>query len=118
MIKHYFYQASALGSSNRSEAIPLFDKTIHHQSEKGLHIKARRVKRTLPDLSDSAIFQIVGLWMLLAGLFCIYFRVILKYLYLCLTYLSKGPQTKWYTKKEPFSGPIGLSTIGLRYLGL
>ena len=78
MIKHSFYQASALGSSNRSEAMPLYAKPSHHQSEKGLHIKARRVKRTLPDLSDSAIFQIVGLWMLLAGLFD--FRLVLKYL--------------------------------------
>ena len=68
MIKHSFYQASDLGSSNRSEAMPLVDKSSHHQSEKGLYIKARRVKRTLPDLSDSAIFQIAGLWMLLAGL--------------------------------------------------
>ena len=112
--KAFFYQALALGSSNRSETMPLYDKPSHHQSDKGLRIEARRAKRSLPDLADSAIFQIVGLWMLLAGLFGIYFRVILKYLHLCLTYLSKGPQTKWYTKKEPFSGPIGLSTICLR----
>ena len=93
--KAFFYQALALGSSNRSETMPLYDKPSHHQSDKGLRIKARRAKRSLSDLADSAIFQIVGLWMLLAGLFGICFRVILKYLYLCLTYLSKGPQTKW-----------------------
>ena len=59
--------------------MPLYEKPSHHQSERGLQIKGRRVKRTLPDLSDAAIFQIVGLWMLLAGLFDSYTKVILKY---------------------------------------
>ena len=65
--------------------MPRYDKRSHHHSEKGLQIKARIAKPSLPDLADSAIFQIAGLWMLLAGLFGIYFGVILKYLYLCLT---------------------------------
>ena len=86
--KAFFYQALALGSSNRSETMPLYDKPSHHQSDKGLRIEARRAKRSLPDLADSAIFQIVGLWMLLAGLFD--FRLVLKYLYLCLTHQYRG----------------------------
>ena len=84
--KAFFYQALALGSSNRSETMPCYDKRSHHHSEKGLQIKARIAKPSLPDLADSAIFQIVGLWMLLAGLFDICFRLVLKYLYMCLTH--------------------------------